>query len=68
MHKRLSDVPGRPLISNCEMPAEKVSEFLNYQLKLVMQKGKSCIRDSGHFLEKIKNISTFPENAILVPG
>ena len=31
-----------------------------------MQKGKSYIRDSGHFLEKIKNISTLPENAILV--
>ena len=31
-----------------------------------MQNGKSYIRDSGHFLEKIKNISTHPENAILV--
>ena len=31
-----------------------------------MQKGKPYIRDSGHFLEKIKNISTLPENAILV--
>ena len=48
------------------MPTEKVSEFLNYQLKPVMQNGKSCIRDSGHFLEKIKNISTLPENTILL--
>ena len=31
-----------------------------------MQNGKSYIRDSGHFLEKIKNISTLPENAVLV--
>ena len=31
-----------------------------------MKNGKSYIRDSGHFLEKIKNISTFPENALLV--
>ena len=66
IHKRLSDVPGRPVISNCGMPTEKVSEFLDYELKPVMQKGKSYIRDSGHFLEKIKNISTLPENAILV--
>ena len=42
------------------MPTEKVSEFLVYQLKPVMQKGKSYIRDSEHFLEKIKNISSFP--------
>ena len=31
-----------------------------------MQNGKSYITDFGHFLEKIKNISTLPENAILV--
>ena len=66
IHKRLSDVPGRPVISNCGMPTEKVSEFLDYQLKPVMQNGKSYIRDSGHFLERIKNINTLPENAILV--
>ena len=66
IHKRLSGVPGRPVITNCGMPTEKVSEFLAYQLKLVMQKSKSYIRDSRYFLEKIKNISTIPENAILV--
>ena len=48
------------------MPTEKLSEFLDYQLKPVMQNGKSFIRDSGHFLEKIKNISTLLENGILV--
>ena len=61
IHKRLSDVPGRP-----NLPTEKVSEFLDYQLKPVMKNGKSYIRESGHFLGKIKNISTLPENAILV--
>ena len=66
IYKRLSGVPGRPVISNCGMPTEKVFEFLDYQLKPVMQNGKSYIRDSGHFLEKIKNICTLPENAILV--
>ena len=66
IHKRLSDVPGRPVISNCGMPAEKVSEFLDYNLKPVMQKGKSYITNSGHFLEKNKNIITLPENTIPV--
>ena len=45
IHKRLSDVPGRSVISNCGIPTEKVSEFLGYQLKPVMQNGKSYIRD-----------------------
>ena len=48
------------------MPAEKISRLLDYHLKPVMQNGKSYIRDSGRFLEKIKNISTVPENAMLV--
>ena len=66
IHKRLSDVPGRPVISNCRIPNEKVSKFLNYHLNPVMQNSKLYIRDSGHLLEKIKNISALPENAILV--
>ena len=36
IHKRLSDVPGRTVISNCGMPTEKVCEFLDYGLKPVM--------------------------------
>ena len=48
------------------MPTEKVSELLDYYLKPVMQNGKSYIRDSGYFIEKTENISTLPENAVLV--
>ena len=59
-------MPGRPVISNCGTPTEKVSEFLDYYLKPVMQNGLSYIRDSQHFLEKIKTIGSVPENAILV--
>ena len=66
IHQRLSNVPWKPVVSNCGMPTEKVSEFLDFQLKPVMQNGKSCMRDSVHFLEKIKNISTLLENAVLV--
>ena len=29
IHKRLESVPGRPVISNCVTPIEKVSEFLD---------------------------------------
>ena len=47
------------------MPTEKVSELLDHHLKPVMQKGQSYIRDSQHFLKKIKTIVSVPENAIL---
>ena len=31
-----------------------------------MQNSSSCIKDSGEFLEKIKNIDKNPEGAVLV--
>ena len=49
IHKSLENVPGRPLISNCGTPVEKVSEFLNHHLKPVMQSGKSYIKDWTFF-------------------
>ena len=35
--ERLSNVPGRPVISNCGTPTEKASEFLDFYLKSLMQ-------------------------------
>ena len=66
IHKRLFDVPGRPVILNCGIPTEKVSEFSDHHLKPVIQEGQSYIKDTGDFLNKIKNINAIPENAILV--
>ena len=66
IHKRLSDVPGRPVISNCGTPTEKASEFLDNQLKEVMENGWSYIKDSNDFMKKIKHLKSIPDNAILV--
>ena len=66
IQKRLSAVLGRPLISNCSTPTEKVSEYLDYILKPIMQDSWSYIKDSGDFLKKIKNIGKIPEGALLV--
>ena len=41
IHKRLHNVPGRPVILNCGTPPEKASEVLDYHLKLIMQRMKS---------------------------
>ena len=37
IHKRLNAVPGRPVISNCGIPTEKVSEYLDYIVKPIIQ-------------------------------
>ena len=65
IHKRLKDVPGRPVISNCGTSTEKVSEFLDYYLKLVMQAQKSYVKDTSDFLQKLRNLGGVPDNAIL---
>ena len=66
IHKRLYNVPGRPIISNCGTPTEKVSEFLDHHLQPVMNSGKSYVKDTGDFLEKIKSLGRIPEDAFLV--
>ena len=54
IHTRLYDVPGRPVISNCNAPTEKVSEFLDLHLKPIMQDGWSYIKDTEDFKENSK--------------
>ena len=66
IHKRLYNVPGHPIISNCGTPTEKVSEFLDHHLQPVMKSGKSYVKDTGDFLEKIKSLGRIPEDAFLV--
>ena len=46
-------------------PTEKASEFLDFHLKRVMQKGASYIKDSNDFMNKI-NIIVIPNEALLV--
>ena len=66
IHKRLSDVPRRPVIFNCGTPTQKCSEFLHQHLKKVVQKGWSYIKDPGASIKKINNLDSIPKNAILV--
>ena len=60
------NVPGRPVICNCETSTEKASEFLDSHLKTIMQKIWSYIKDSADFINKIGQIGDIRENAILV--
>ena len=57
--KRLSAVPVKPVTSNYGTPTEKVSEYLDYVLKLIMQDSWSYIKVSGDYLKKIKILVKF---------
>ena len=56
IHKRLHDVPGRPVISKCGFYTENISSFLDFHLQPLAQKVKSYIKDTIHFLKKIKEL------------
>ena len=65
IHKRLYNVPGRPIISNCGYYTENISSFLDYHLKPLAKKVESYIKDTNHFLKKLKELGSLPKNAIL---
>ena len=54
------------MIYNCQTPTEKASEFLDSDLKTIMQENWSYINDSGDFIKNMDQIGDVPENAILV--
>ena len=58
IHNRLSNVLGRPVSSNCQMPFEKVSEVLDYHLKPCKIVNR-VLEILGTFLKRFKILIIF---------
>ena len=56
IHKRLQDVPRRPVISNSGDYTENMSAFFEFHLKPLAQKAKSYIKDINDFLRKMSSL------------
>ena len=67
-HVLLFNVPGRPVILNCGLPTEKLSEFLDSHLIGIIQESWSYIKDSNSndFINKTKNLKDISQEALLV--
>ena len=65
IHKRLHDVPGRLVISNCGYYTENISSFFDYQVQPLAQKIKLYMKDTYHFLRELKTLGKLPQGAIL---
>ena len=65
IRKRLHNAPDRPVISNCGSYTENISSFLDHPLQPIAQKVNSFIKDTYHFLQKIKSLGQLPEGGIL---
>ena len=65
IHKRLHNVPGRPVISNCGYYTQNISSFLDYYLQPLAKKVESYIRDTNYFLKKLQELGSLSKNTIL---
>ena len=65
IHKRLHNIPGRPVITNSSYFAENISSFVDFNSKPKAQKVKSYIQDTKNFLKKAANLPPLPDDLIL---
>ena len=65
IHKRLYNVPGRPVISNCGYYTENISSFLDFHLQPIAKKVKSYIKDTNDFLKRLRSLTNLPRNSLL---
>ena len=61
IHKRLNNVPDRPVISNCGYYIESISAFLDFHLKPLAQGVKSYIKDTNGILNKLHSLPKLPD-------
>ena len=64
INKRLIDVPGRPVISNCWTATEKISEFVDYHINTLYIITLHVLSDISGFLRKLENLGYIPETEI----
>ena len=60
IHKRLHNVPGRPVISNSGYYTENISSFLDYHLQSLAQMVKSYVTDTNEFPKKLRSLPKLP--------
>ena len=65
IHKRLQNVPGRPVISNSSYFTENISSFLDFHLQPLSRQVKSFIKDTNDFLRKLRDLPPLPDDLIM---
>ena len=65
IHKRLENVPGRPVASSCGFYTEQISAFPDFHLQSLTREVKSYIKDTYDFLRKIFSLTDLPSDIIL---
>ena len=58
--------PGRPIVSSCGAPTERISEYVDHHLCALVVQIPSYLRDTTDFLRKLSTLETLPPGSILV--
>ena len=58
--------PGRPVVSSVKCPTEKISAFVDENIRPIVKNLKSYMRDTSGFIRKVKEIGKVPKDSILV--
>ena len=66
VHKNVTPVPGRPIVSANESPTERVSAFVDNFLAPIINTGRSLICDTSNFLLKLQDIRDLRSDEILL--
>ena len=66
IHKPTIPVPGRPIVSSCGSPTERISEYVDYHLQPLVAKTPSYLKDTTDFLQKLSTLTDLPPGCILV--
>ena len=64
IHKNKFPVPGRPIVSSCDSPTEKISMLLHFILQPYVLRTKLYIQDTSDFLQKIADMELNDNNWI----
>ena len=68
-HKGILDnglIPSRPILSANSSACEKISQLVDHFLRPPTTKLRSYIKDTTHFLQKLEELGTLPDNSYLV--
>ena len=65
IHKRLENPPGRPIVSSCQAPTERISAFVDQALKPLVKDLPSYVMDTKDFLRQLNAIAVLPPGAII---
>ena len=61
IHKGLSSVKGRPVISNCGTITGHISEYLDDLLNPLVSLSRSYVKDTNHLLSKLSKLNIIRE-------